>query len=313
MQELIELVENVMAGPGASVGEFSRQERPRANILGVGVDAVDMERALSVLLRHFRSDAKGYVCAVGVHGILEALRCPALAHAFEGSTINVPDGTPTVWLGRLQGFRWMNHVTGPALMREMFSRKDFAAYSHYFYGGKPGVAQELAAAMQRQFPWAQIAGFHTPPFRDLNAEEERVLIEDLNLRRPDIIWVGISTPRQELWMRRMLPRVRARMMFGVGAAFDFHTGRIRDCPLWVKRAGFHWLHRLLQDPRRLWRRNAHNAAFLWHIALQFSGIRQYPSAAGNETNKGSSAGDRMVPQIYSNADQADAARFGRQE
>lgn len=269
------------AAPAVRAGNWDRhplraKDRTVANILGTGVDAVDMDEALSIIFRYLRECRKGYVCAIGVHGVLEALRDQALADTFAGSVLNVPDGTPTVWAGRLQGFQWMDHVTGPALMREIFGRREFARYSHFFYGGKPGVATELAAAMTRQFPWIRIAGTYTPPFRDLSASEEADLVAEVNALHPEMIWVGISTPRQELWMRRMLPLMHTRLMFGVGAAFDFHTGRIRDCAPWVKRAGLQWLHRLVQDPKRLWRRNVQNAAFLPYIALQLSGARHYP-------------------------------------
>jgi N-acetylglucosaminyldiphosphoundecaprenol N-acetyl-beta-D-mannosaminyltransferase len=191
----------------------------------------------------------------------------------------VPDGTPTVWVGRLQKHATMEHVTGPELMRTMFSRDEFAGYSHFFYGGKPGVADELAANMLRRFPWSRIAGKYTPPFRALTPGEEGDLIRTIKACKPDIIWVGISTPKQELFMRRMLPLLDTRLMLGVGAAFDFHTGRIKECAPWVKSAGLHWLHRLLQDPKRLWRRNVGNAEFLWHIAMQLTGLKVYPMQA----------------------------------
>jgi N-acetylglucosaminyldiphosphoundecaprenol N-acetyl-beta-D-mannosaminyltransferase len=134
---------------------------------------------------------------------------------------------------------------------------------------------ELASAWMRKFPDTRVAGTYTPPFRDLTSREEEDLLRLLDECRPDILWIGISTPRQEILMRSLLPRLHTTLMFGVGAAFDFHTGRIRLCPPWVKQVGFHWLHRLVQDPRRLWRRNLHNATFLWHIALQLSGLRRY--------------------------------------
>jgi N-acetylglucosaminyldiphosphoundecaprenol N-acetyl-beta-D-mannosaminyltransferase len=249
---------------------------PCANVLGIAVDALNPEGALARVTRVLRSGRKGYVCAVGVHGILEARRDPMVARAFADAAIVVPDGTPAVWVGRLQKHASMRHVTGPALMRAIFSRDEFACYSHFFYGGKEGVAGELAASMLRQFPSARIAGTYTPPFRPLTLAEESDLVRTINVCKPDMIWVGISTPKQELFMRRMLPRLDTRLMLGVGAAFDFHTGRIKDCAPWVKTAGLHWLHRLLQDPKRLWRRNLGNAAFMWHIALQLTGLKVYP-------------------------------------
>ena len=262
-------------------GAQSRPSVPRrcANVLGVPVDALNMEDAISLIAERLQRGPKGYVCAIGVHGILESLRDGSVANALGNAAVGLPDGTPTVWLGRLQGHRSMNHVTGPAIMREVFSRRQFAGYSHFFYGGKAGVAEELASSIRVRFPWIRVAGTFTPPFRSLTPDEESELISKINDARPDIVWVGISTPRQDLFMQRMIPHLNTRLMFGVGAAFDFLTGRIRDCPSWMKRAGLHWLHRLAQDPKHLWRRNLANIAFLWHIGLQLIGIRSYPLRA----------------------------------
>jgi N-acetylglucosaminyldiphosphoundecaprenol N-acetyl-beta-D-mannosaminyltransferase len=253
-----------------------------ANVLGVPVNALNMEEAISLIAERLQFGPKGYVCAIGVHGILEALWDRSVANALASAAIGLPDGAPIVWVGRLQGHRAIDHVTGPAMMRQVFSRREFAGYSHFFYGGKAGVAEELSATMRRQFPWIRVSGTYTPPFRSLTPEEESEIVARINDARPDMIWVGISTPRQDLFMQRMIPRLDTRLMFGVGAAFDFLTGRIRDCPNWVKQAGLHWLQRLAQDPKRLWRRNLSNTAFLWHIGLQLTGMKSYPLIAGGE-------------------------------
>jgi exopolysaccharide biosynthesis WecB/TagA/CpsF family protein len=263
----------------AAFNGMSSDDRPCANVLGVAVEALNLEGAIARVSSALQSDGKGYVCAVGVHGILEARRDAEVARALAEAAIVVPDGTPTVWIGRIQKHASMQHVTGPALMLEIFKREEFKHYSHFFYGGKEGVADELAANMVRQFPLTRIAGTYTPPFRELTPAEEFELIETIAECKPDIIWVGISTPRQELFMRKMFPRLDTRLMFGVGAAFDFHTGRIKECAPWIKAAGLHWLHRLLQEPRRLWRRNLLNTAFLWHITLQLTGLKDYPLPA----------------------------------
>ena len=256
-------------------GRVFRDRQATANVLGVLVDSLDLERALAGIADLLRRGQKGYVCALDVHGVLEARRNPEVAQAFAEAAMVTPDGTPMVWVGRLEGRRDIRAVTGPELMEQIFSRPEFAACSHFFYGGKPGVAQDLAATWRRKFPSTRIAGTYTPPFHDLTAEEEEHLIGLLRQCKPDIIWVGISTPRQDLFMRRLLPHLDQGLMLGVGAAFDFHTGRIRNCGPWIKRMGFHWLHRLVQDPRRLWRRNLGNTAFLWHIALQMAGLKKY--------------------------------------
>jgi N-acetylglucosaminyldiphosphoundecaprenol N-acetyl-beta-D-mannosaminyltransferase len=261
-------------------GLVSRDRDATANVLGVLVDSLDLERALDRIEAMLRRGQKGYVCALDVHGVLEARRNPEVAQAFAEAAMVAPDGTPVAWVGRLEGRPDIRTVTGPELMAEIFCRPEFSGYSHFLYGGKPGVAQELAATWRRKLPSVRIAGTFTPPFRDLTAEEEEHLIGLLRESRPDIIWVGIGAPRQDLFMRRLLPHLDHGLMFGVGAAFDFHTGRIRNCAPWIKRMGFQWLHRLIQDPRRLWRRNLGNSAFLWHIALQLAGIRKYEGPAG---------------------------------
>ncbi|HEX8926292.1 MAG TPA: WecB/TagA/CpsF family glycosyltransferase, partial [Terriglobales bacterium] len=240
-----------------------------ADVLGVQVEALDMARALDRIHDALAAGIKGYVCMAGVHGIMEAQRSAAVMCALRDSFMNLPDGMPTVWVGRSQGFTEMRRVAGPDVMLEVFRNRRFAEYRHFFYGGKPGVAEELALSLKRRFPWVRIAGTYTPPFRDLNSEEELELTASVRLAGPSIIWVGISSPRQELFMRKYLPLLDTTLMFGVGAAFDFHTGRIRDCAGWIKHAGLQWLHRLLQDPKRLWWRYVrNNPAFLWQIGLQ---------------------------------------------
>lgn len=271
--------------------------RPRhANVLGVSIDAVDMDQALEMVGVRLRQAQKGYVCFVDVHGILEAMKSESVAEAYRHAAMAMPDGTPTVWVGRAQGLPKMNYVTGPGMMNEIFRRAEFAGYSHFLYGGDLGVADELAATLCRKYPWTRIVGLYTPPFRELTHEEEDGLVAEISRLNPDIVWVGIGTPRQDLWMRRMLPRLDTRMMFGVGAAFDFLTGRVRLCPEWMKRAGLHWLHRLAQDPRRLWMRNVRNTAFLWHIALQLSGARQYPVRLHAEASERQSSAINRIAQ-----------------
>ena len=171
----------------------------------------------------------------------------------------------------------MECVTGPDLMLEVFRRPEFANVTHFLYGGIEGVAVELRDRLTRDFPSARIVGAVTPPFRDLFSAGHDDFVATIAELKPDIIWVGLGCPKQELFMSHYLPLLDVRLMFGVGAAFDFHTGRIRHCAPWIKRAGLHWLHRLIQNPRKLWRRNLFIIpTFLWHITLQLTGLRNYP-------------------------------------
>jgi N-acetylglucosaminyldiphosphoundecaprenol N-acetyl-beta-D-mannosaminyltransferase len=259
----------------------------RADVLGIAIEPLNMETALERVARELSARRKGYVCLIGVHGVMEAQRDPELAQIYAQASIRVPDGTPTMWVGQWQGLSRMDRVPGPDLMLEIFKRKEFATVTHFFYGGKEGVAEELEASFKRRFPWTRIVGTYTPPFRELTCEEEDSLAMRIRALQPDIIWIGISTPKQERFMRRFLPQLDTALMFGVGAAFDYHTGRIKDAPQWIKRAGLQWLHRLMQDPRRLmWRYLRNNPAFVWHIALQLTHLRSYPpvtSPRGYET------------------------------
>jgi len=260
------------------------QELPKASVLGMGIDAVNMNQALARIARDLRRQHKGYVCLCGVHGVMEAHRDPGLAGIFARAALVAPDGMPTVWVGRYQGLLMTERVTGPDLMLELMNREEFRGYTHFLCGGKPGVAEELRERLVAQYPWVKIVGTHTPPFRSMSPVEEREFIARINDLRPDIVWVGISTPKQERFMDRYLGLLDTTLMFGVGAAFDFHTGRIADCSQWIKSAGLQWLHRLLQDPKHLWKRYLrNNPAFLFHIALQLTGLKSYPRQPSPES------------------------------
>jgi N-acetylglucosaminyldiphosphoundecaprenol N-acetyl-beta-D-mannosaminyltransferase len=246
----------------------------RANVLGLEIDAVNMDQAIHRISQDLRAGRKGYVCLAGVHGVMECVRDIGLANTLAGAALVAPDGMPTVWVGRYQGHKGMEQVTGPDLMLEVLSREEFRGLTHFFYGGKEGVAEELREQLIARYPFVHIVGTYCPPFGPLSPAQEQEFVSMIGRLRPDIIWVGISTPKQERFMSHYLPMLDTTLMFGVGAAFDFHTGRIADCSRWIKRAGLQWVHRLLQDPKHLWRRYLrNNPAFLFHIFLQLTGLR----------------------------------------
>ena len=252
------------------------QPAEQVNVLGVGVHAVDIDDVVISLQKSMRQQAKGYVCLTGVHGIMEAQREPALKSIFANALLVAPDGMPTVWLGHLQGFSAMRRVFGPDLMIEIIGNSGFRDCTHFFCGGEPGVAEHLRLEIIRRFPWAKIVGVYSPPFRPMTSLEEEEFAIKVSSFRPDIIWVGLSTPKQERFMARYLPMLETNLMIGVGAAFLFHTGAIRDSPNWVKRAGLQWLHRLLQEPSRLWRRYCfNNPLFIAFVFLQLIGWKRF--------------------------------------
>ena len=247
-----------------------------ANILGLRVDAVNMAMAVKAIESAVENKQKAYVCVTGVHGVMEALRNHDLALVFANAFLVVPDGMPTVWIGHLQGLKHMQRVFGPDLMFELFARSQATGFSHFLCGGNYGVADELRHSLQRRFPRARIVGTYTPPFHSLTPEEEHEFVEKLKHLRPHIIWIGLSTPKQEKFMARLQSRLPPVVMIGVGAAFDFHTERIKDSPAWVKRSGLQWCHRLMQEPSRLWKRYlVNNSQFLYYMAMQLSGFRHF--------------------------------------
>ncbi len=248
------------------------------DVLGVDIAPLDMDTALDRIHKALLDCTKGYICLAGVHGIMEAQRNPDVHAAYRDSLLTAPDGMPTVWVGRWQGHTGMQRVAGPDLMLEVMRDERFAGCTHFLYGGKQGVVEELRDELLRRFPQLRIAGVYTPPFSDLSSTEEAQLIATINRLKPDILWVGISTPKQERFMHRMSPRLSTTLMFGVGAAFDFHTGRIQDCPDWVKRAGLQWLDRLIQNPRHLWWRYLrNNPAFVYRILRQLTRAPRQPA------------------------------------
>ena len=241
----------------------------QANILGVGVSAINTAQALQTIDGWIHRREQEYVCVTGVHGVMESQRDTKLKQIHNNAGLVTPDGMPLVWLSRLKGFCWVERVYGPDLMLALCKQSLVEGYRHYFYGGADGVAEKLVARLSRQFSGLQIAGFWSPPFRPLTPDEDEELIQRINGAQPDIVWVGLSTPKQEYWMHEHLGRVSAPVMIGVGAAFDFHAGVKRQAPRWMQRSGLEWSFRLLSEPRRLWRRYLiNNPLFIWMVLLQ---------------------------------------------
>jgi N-acetylglucosaminyldiphosphoundecaprenol N-acetyl-beta-D-mannosaminyltransferase len=255
--------------PAAPQGE-------RVNILGVGVSALNMESALRETELLLDLGQQGYICVTGVHGIMEAQSDEGFREILNRSFLTTPDGMPTVWLGRMQGFKQMSRVYGPDYMLGVCERSVTKGYRHFLYGGKPGVAEELRAALLRKFPGLQIVGTYTPPFRPLSTEEENDLRFQLEATQADVLWCGLSTPKQERFMAAYRQRMPVKLMVGVGAAFDLLSGNLSEAPDWMKKAGLQWLYRLMKEPSRLWRRYLlNNPKFTWLTFLQLTGLKGF--------------------------------------
>ncbi len=244
----------------------------RVNILGVGLSAVDMDAALDHTEALIQDGLKGYICVTGVHGIMEAQGNAEIRRTLNESFLSVPDGMPTVWIGRLYGHRKMRRVYGPDFMLRLCERSAAKGYRHFLFGGNTGVAQELRQSLVARCPGLQVVGTFTPPFRPLNETEMGELQNQVSSSRANVLWVGLSTPKQESFMRETLAKLDVNVMIGVGAAFDIHIGRVKEAPVWMKNSGLQWLHRLYQEPRRLGRRYLiNNPLFLLKLSVQLLG------------------------------------------
>lgn len=221
-------------------------------MLGVDIDATDPEHALATFGNLVARRAKGYLVFCTVSTILNARRDPQLKEAIAKATLVTPDGVPLVWLGRRDVDRDVGRVYGPDFMLHVFE-KTGSDFSHFFYGGAPGVAEDLVDQLKKRFPTLVVTGSHSPP-PNLGPTGDQNGVNRINAAAPDVVWVGLGHPKQELWMAAHRDHLDAPVLAGVGAAFDFLSGRKREAPEWMKRSGLQWLHRLVSEPRRLWRR-----------------------------------------------------------
>lgn len=262
-------------------------EHPRCDVLGARVSAVNMDSAIDLADKLIMSGQRGYICLTGVHGVMEGQADPKFLRILNQSFMSVPDGQPMTWVGRLQGFRAMSRVYGPDFMIELCRISVERGYRHFLYGGGVGIADRLCQRLTELIPGVNIVGTYTPPFRPLNAQEESELKSLVKETRPDILWVGLGTPKQEKFMSQYIGDLDIPLMVGVGAAFDFHCGILRDAPQWMKKSGLQWVHRLIQEPRRLAKRYLiNNPKFLYLITLQFMGIRSFGVRSGELNRRG---------------------------
>ncbi|VAX30892.1 N-acetylmannosaminyltransferase [hydrothermal vent metagenome] len=255
---------------------MASEDTKRFNVLGVGISSIDMGAALKVIDGWITRRESKYVTITGVHGVMESQGDEDIRKIHNQAGMVTPDGMPLVWLGRFNKHKNVNRVYGPDLMLEIFAQSAAKGYRHYLYGGNEGVPELLKSKLDEKFPGINIVGTYSPPFRALSEEEDKKIVQMLNVAKPDIIWVGLSTPKQEKWMAGHVDRLNVPALIGVGAAFDFHSGLIKQAPPWMQKSGLEWLFRLLTEPRRLWRRYfRNNPRFVFLIVRQMLGLKRY--------------------------------------
>jgi N-acetylglucosaminyldiphosphoundecaprenol N-acetyl-beta-D-mannosaminyltransferase len=242
-------------------------EDPRVDVLSVPVSATTLDRALDLVEEWVAEGERSFVTFTGVHGVMECQSDPELLRIHNEAGIVAPDGMPMVWSSRMAGVKDVTRVYGPDFMLAMAERAAAKGYRSFFYGGKEGVADQLAASLSERFPGFQVAGTWCPPFRPLTDEERDEVVAAIDGSAADLVWVGLSTPKQERWMDEFRPLLKAPALLGVGAAFDIHSGNLRQAPPMLQKVGLEWAYRLAMEPKRLWRRYlSNNPRFVWALA-----------------------------------------------
>ncbi len=236
------------------------------NILGVNILVTDMERTVRFVEENIKKLSGEYVCVSNGHTTVTAFEDESYRTVQNSAVMALPDGEPLSIVSRQRGFKDARRVTGPDFMEQMFHRgQEGNGLRHFFYGGSQDTLNTLEGVLKEKYPALQIAGMYSPPFRPLTGEEDEEVIRIINDSKADIIWVGLGAPKQERWMYEHRNKVQG-LMFGVGAGFDYHSGKLKRAPMWMQKMSLEWLMRLIQDPKRLWKRYlVTNIKFLWHV------------------------------------------------
>ena len=248
----------------------------RVNLLGVGVNPTDLSLTVTQISRWIEGREKHYVCLAPIHAILDVYQDDVLRGIYNSSSLTVPDGMGVVWVLKAMGYRGVGRVYGPDLMLKLIDHGQQRGTRHFFYGGASGVAEDLKRALAVRHVHAEIVGTYAPPYRSLTTSEEDEVLARINDVHPDIVWVGLGSPKQDSWMSAYRERLDAPVLIGVGAAFDFLSGRKPQAPRWIQRSGFEWLFRLATEPKRLWPRYRQYPLFVWFVLLQLLGLKEFP-------------------------------------
>ncbi len=238
----------------------------RYNVIECNITRANMRSAIENARENIKNKTGGYVCFTNVHASVIGHQNLKFRSALNNSFMTLPDGKPLYWYARLKGLRDVGHVPGPDFMPTFIKHNHKTDIKHYFFGSTQEVLDKLSINLKQRYPEINIAGSFSPPFRALSAEETGEIIKKINALKPDIIWIGLGAPKQEEWMADNWEELRPALLMGVGAAFDFHAGTIQRAPPVFTKLGIEWLHRLSQEPKRLFRRYlVTNTLFIWYL------------------------------------------------
>lgn len=240
----------------------------RVDVIGSRISACGLEMALTALSARLAEGSGGYVCFTNVHATVEGQRDREFRAITNASFLSMADGKPVYWAGRAKGARAIGHAPGPDFLLAALRR--FPQRRHFFFGSTAAVVQQLVEKLRGLVPGLQVCGVLSPPFRPLSDAEKQQHYAIIRNSGAEFVWVGLGAPKQEQWMRDAAAALKPAVLFGVGAAFDFHSGNLRRAPEFMGRLGLEWLYRLSQEPRRLWRRYlVTNSLFLAYLARDF--------------------------------------------
>lgn len=240
-------------------------------VLGINLFEYDIEQASSLLMEQCAKKDKPNFCisATGAHGMIAARKDSKYKTILNSFHLNLPDGMPGVWVGRLKGAREMQRCYGPDFFKEIILKTADTPVKHFFCGGKEGVSGELRRVCAEKFGNNNVVGVYCPPFREMSEDEIKELAQQINSLDTNIVWIGISTPKQEAFAYRLSKFTNVHFLCAVGAAFDFHTGRVEQAPKWMQKIGMEWFFRLTREPKRLWKRYFEIVPlFIWYNFLE---------------------------------------------
>lgn len=241
---------------------------PTCNILGVNIAAINMEWLVEYLDKNLLDIKGDYICVSNVHTTVTSYEDASYCAVQNGGLMAIPDGGPLSTVGRRRGCKNMARTTGPSLMGEIFKISAKKGYRHYFYGSKQETLELLEKKLKENYPGIKIAGMYSPPFRPLTEEEDKAVIERINEANPDFVWIALGAPKQEKWMAAHQGKIDG-LMLGVGAGFDYYAENIKRAPMWMQKHNLEWVYRLVQDPKRLFKRYwSTNTKFIWNAMIR---------------------------------------------
>ncbi len=238
----------------------------KINILGSKINVTNIKDLGDKVEKLILSKKTHYICVSNVHTIITGVKDERFKKITNNASLAVPDGMPLVWIGKHRGYKDMEKCSGPDIMTHLFKLSEEKGYTNYFYGGTEDNIKILGNELHAKYPKLKILGMYSPPFRELTKEEDDNIIKKINELKPNILWIGLGAPKQEVWMYQHFEKLSGSVIFGVGAAFNFHSGTLKRAPIWMQKTGLEWLYRLFKEPKRLWKRYLiTNSLFIFYL------------------------------------------------